>query len=95
MQRLLPCAYAFAVTALGAFSPALPAQSAGGSYEIAPTSIAGGGATLSGGAFRLSGTIGQPATRMLSAAGYRLYDGFWAPASTPSSDLIFANGFDL
>ena len=86
-------AFAFALAALGAFSTPVPAQS-GGSYLIAPATIAGGGATLSGGSFQLSGTIGQSATALLSAGGYRLYDGFWAPTS-PLSDLIFRNGFEL
>jgi hypothetical protein len=91
MQRRHSIAFAFA--ALGAFSTPVPAQSGGGTYLIAPATIAGGGATLGGGSFQLSGTIGQPATAQLSAGVYRLYDGFWAPTS-PLNDLIFANGFD-
>lgn len=70
-----------------------PAQ-AGGAYRIDRAAIGDGGATSSGGAFRLSGTVGQPATDMLGAGGYRLYDGFWGPASLPATDEIFANGFD-
>lgn len=77
------------------FAAAAQAQSAGGPYVIAPATIAGGGATLAGGSFQLSGTIGQPATTVLSASSYRLYDGFWAPApGVPPTDIIFANGFD-
>ena len=93
MQRLYTITLVLALAALGAFAASASAQSGGGPYRIDPATIAGGGATLSGGQFKLSGTIGQPATSMLSASTYRLYDGFWAPAS-PSSDLIFANGFD-
>ena len=78
--------------ALPGARPAL-AQSSGGPFAIDPATIAGGGATLSGGQFRLSGTIGQPATAMLGASTYRLHDGFWKPVSPPS-DLIFADGFD-
>ena len=92
MQRLHMVTFVLALALPGTFGAPARAQS-GGPYRIDPAVIAGGGATLSGGQFRLSGTIGQPATSMLSASTYRLYDGFWAPAS-PSSDLIFANGFD-
>lgn len=91
MQRLQ--VYVFAFAALGMLPVPTPAQSGGGPYVIAPVTIAGGGATLSGGSFQLSGTIGQPATATLVASGYRLHDGFWAPAS-PLNDVIFANGFD-
>jgi hypothetical protein len=84
---------AFALFALGSFTASATAPSGGGPYVVAPATIAGGGATLSGGTFRLSGTLGQPATALLGASRYRLYDGFWAPAS-PLIDLIFANGFD-
>jgi hypothetical protein len=66
------------------------AQSSGGPYRIAPAAIANGGGTLGGGAFQLSGTFGQAQTSTLSAPGYRFYGGLWAP----TSDVIFANGFD-
>ena len=92
MQRLYTITLVLALAAIGAFAASARAQS-GGPYRIDPAVIAGGGATLSGGQFCLSGTIGQPATATLSASTYRLYDGFWAAAS-PNSDLIFANGFD-
>jgi hypothetical protein len=69
------------------------AATSGGSYSIDSSVIAAGGATLSGGAFRLEGTVAQPATSRLSAAGFSLYTGFWAPEE-PASDRIFANGFD-
>ncbi|HEV7489652.1 MAG TPA: hypothetical protein VGO25_02525 [Rhodanobacteraceae bacterium] len=89
MQRMS----AIAFTGLAVFSLAASAQSGGGSYVITRSVIAGGGATLSGGAFQLSGAAGQPATTVLDAAGYRLYDGFWGPLA-PASDVIFRNGFD-
>ncbi|GAA0709761.1 hypothetical protein [Dokdonella soli] len=93
MLRLYTITLVLALVTLSALAASARAQSGGGPYLIDPAVIAGGGATLSGGQFRLSGTIGQPATSILSASTYRLYDGFWAAAS-PSSDLIFANGFD-
>lgn len=89
MQQVL----VFALATIGTFSSAVPAQSGGGPYVVTEFAIAGGGATLGGGSFRLSGTIGEPATTPLVASGYRLYDGFWAPATAPD-DRIFANGFD-
>jgi|ERR1043165_3091301 hypothetical protein len=38
----------------------------------------GGGGTSTGGAFTLSGTIGQPDAGVLSGIGYTLYGGYWA-----------------
>lgn len=85
-----------ALLALLAVVPAeASAQSASGPYVIAPVAIVGGGGTLGGGSFVLSGTLGQPATTLLTAGTYRLQDGFWAPASAPETDdTIFINGFD-
>ena len=80
----------FALAALGTLLATARAQPSGGPYVIDPTTIAGGGATLSGGQFGLSGTIGQPATARLTAYTYQLYGGFL----TPLSDRIFASGFD-
>ena len=69
------------------------AGSSGGPYVIESSVVAAGGATLTGGEYRLSATVAQPATGRLSASGFSLYAGFWAPeASAP--DRIFANGFD-
>lgn len=69
-----------------------PAQT-GGALRIDGAVIADGGATLDGGTYRLSGTVGQPATRVLTGSTLRFYDGFWSPAAA-ASDVIFANGFD-
>lgn len=84
---------AIAFTTLAAFSLTALAQLSGGPYTISPSVIAGGGATQSGGRFQLSGTLGQPATAEIAAAGYRVYDGFWGSRAVPSDD-IFRNGFD-
>lgn len=88
MQRILVCA----LGTIGTLSCAVAAQS-GGPYVVTEFAIAGGGATLGGGSFRLSGTIGESASTPLAASGYRLYAGFWVPATAPN-DSIFANGFD-
>jgi len=84
-----------ALAVLGVFAAHAGAQSSGGPYRVDPSVIAGGGASLGGGAFQLQGTLGQSATATLSATTYRFYGGFWAPAASgPMPDLIFANGFD-
>lgn len=89
MQRIL----VFALATIGTLSCAVAAQSGDGPYVVTEFAIAGGGATLGGGSFRLSGTIGEPASTPLGASEYRLYAGFWFPATAPN-DRIFANGFD-
>jgi len=94
MLRNLTVLRAVALATIGATAANGSAQSSGGPYVMAPVAIAGGGGALSGGTFQLSGTLGQPATATLVAAGYQLHDGFWAPVNAPVSDTIFANGFD-
>jgi hypothetical protein len=76
-----------------AFACAMPAQ-AGDTYRIVRAEVADGGATLSGGAFRLSGTAGQPVVGTVAAGSFVLAAGFWNAASAPADDRIFANGFD-
>lgn len=89
----MPRVHAIAFAAIGMFSTTVPAQPSGGPYVVARSVIGSGGDTLSGGSFRLNGTLGQPATTLLGSSGYRVYDGFWAPAA-PLGDLLFSNGFD-
>jgi hypothetical protein len=89
MQRLRIVTVAFAT-----LLPAAVLAQAGGAFRIERAAIGSGGATSNGGSFRLSGTVVQPATDLLGAGAYRLYDGFWSPASSPATDEIFANGFD-
>jgi hypothetical protein len=45
--------------------------------------IDGGGGTSTGGAFSLSGTIGQPDAGVMSGGTFTLTGGFWAGAVTP------------
>lgn len=86
---------ALAVFAASGLYVAMAVAQSGGSYRIAPATIAGGGGVSAGGAYRLSGTFGQPAIAALSAGEFTLYDGFWGPAGTaPDTDPIFASGFD-
>lgn len=68
---------------------------AGGTYVMRKQSIASGGQRVQGGAFVLTGTVGQaqvdpsPAT----AATYRLAGGFHTPTTALGDDLL-ANGFE-
>jgi hypothetical protein len=56
----------------------LIAAQTGGAYTLAWSTIDGGGAMSSaGGAFALSGTIGQPDAGTASGANYTLASGFW------------------
>jgi len=53
------------------------AQTAGG-YDLSWWTIDGGGGTISGGGYILSGTAGQPdAGGALTGGGYTLTGGFW------------------
>jgi hypothetical protein len=53
---------------------ALQAQS----YSIDWYKIAGGGGTSTGGAYQVSGTIGQPDAGAMSGGNYSLTGGFWS-----------------
>ena len=70
------------------------AQSSGGDFEIIKSTIDSGGGTSLGGAFSLSGSIGQhDANHQLSSGGeFALAGGFWVNA--PINDVIFKNGFE-
>jgi hypothetical protein len=97
VRHLIRSVLKFSRAATAAFAMAAAAvaiaQSSGGPYAIEKAVIASGGATLAGGSFRLSGTVGQPATTRLSATGFSLNAGFWAPEGS-APDSIFSNGFD-
>jgi hypothetical protein len=65
---------------LAAFQVPLAAQT-GGAYTLTWSTIDGGGAmTSAGGAFTLSGTLGQPDAGITSGATFTLASGFWASA---------------
>jgi hypothetical protein len=76
-----------------ACASAMPAQ-ASDTFGIERAAIADGGATLAGGEFRLSGTVGQPVTSSADGGSYRLAAGFWSASSVEQTDRIFADGFD-
>ena len=69
---------------LGATIAALAAApTLAGGFELDWYTIDGGGGTSSGGAFTLSGTIGQPdAGVVMSGGNFTLTGGFWAGVAT-------------
>ncbi len=71
--------FALGVTLLANVSPA-SAQS----YSIDSFTIAGGGGISSGGAFSVSGTVGQPDAGTMSGGSYSLAGGFWDVIQPPS-----------
>ena len=80
----------FAIAVAVSGSVAL-AQSGGG-YVIQKQVIGAGGTAMSGGAYALTGTVGQHAAAIACANTYRVYSGFWP--GTPPTDVIFRNGFE-
>ena len=61
------------------------------SYNIDWFTIDGGGGTSSGGAYSLSGTIGQPDAGAMSGGAYTLIGGFWGAIQaiqTPGAPLL-------
>jgi hypothetical protein len=72
----------------------LPADIASAqSYNINWYKIAGGGGTSSGGAYTLTGTIGQPdASSVMTGGNYSLTGGFWSLISvvqTPGAPTLY------
>ncbi len=94
MDRTCKSALAIALVFGLGFGASASAQSSGGAYDIRTVAIAGGGGSIVGGAYQITSTLGQPATSMLSGAGFVIFDGFWAPVGGTPGDIIFANGFD-
>jgi hypothetical protein len=68
-------------------------SAAGPAYRIGRWTVDGGGGTLRGGGYTLSGTAGQAdAGQPLRGGGYTLGGGFWAggeAASGPMDDHVF------
>lgn len=64
------------------------AQSGGG-YELAWSTIAGGGGTSDGSGYSLAGTIGQAAAGELSGGGYTLNGGFWNAAGLAVNQFVY------
>jgi hypothetical protein len=74
MKRL----FIFIPIVLAVISVSIAVAQTGGGYDLAWSTIDGGGATFStGGSFSLDGTIGQPDAGVLSGGSYTLNGGFW------------------
>src|SRR3954465_427980 len=80
-------AFKFALLLAAASSTAVFAQS----YSIDWFTIDGGGGSSTGGAYSLSGTIGQPDAGRMSGGNFSLDGGFWgliAAVQTPGAPLL-------
>lgn len=65
-------------TAVFLLLSAIVLAQSGGGYDLSWWTVDGGGGTVSGGGYALSGTAGQPdAGPSLTGSGYALYGGFW------------------
>ena len=67
------------------------ASSASAQLSISWFTIDGGGGTSAGGAFTLSGTIGQPDAGVLTGGTFAVNGGFWAGSNTPRCPADFNN----
>jgi hypothetical protein len=74
------------IVLLLAISTTLATSSSG--YDLSWFTVDGGGGTVSGGSYTLSGTAGQPDVGpALSSSGYTLIGGFWGGAVARSWPL--------
>ena len=106
LATMLPLTAAFAGADDHTEAPAAPLRTAsvdhapkGTGFALARQVIAGGGGSSSGGAFAVSGTIGQADADPLHPAtggAYAITGGFWAgiAPAPPQGDPVFANGFE-
>jgi hypothetical protein len=58
-----------------------------GGYDLSWWTVDGGGGTLAGGSYTLSGTAGQPDAGVLAGGGYTLSGGFWGGAGPGAYDV--------
>lgn len=103
---LVPCAMAIAAhDARPAAAPGMASvaagegQAKGTGFAVSRHVVAGGGGTSTGGAFAVSGTLGQPDADPLqpsSGGVFAVAGGFWPgiAAAAPRGDPLFANGFE-
>jgi hypothetical protein len=73
--------------AICAFSVAAQNSS---SYNLEWNTIGGGGGPISGGAYTISGTVGQPDAGSLSGGNYAIEGGFWPGADNNSFRIQYA-----
>ncbi len=77
---------------LSLLSTLVLAQPSGGDYTITRSTIDNGGGISAGGAYSLTGTVGQADASMqgLTSGQYQLTGGFWSAVSA----LIFKDSFE-
>jgi hypothetical protein len=81
---------------LAVLAPLLFAVAAIANFSVDWHTVDGGGGTLSGGAYSVSGTIGQhDAGAPLTAGAFSITGGFWAGASSPAACAGDTNGDGL
>lgn len=89
MNRLALATLTVAATAL--LGGSALAQSGGG-YDLHWNDTGAGGAVMAGGAYTLTGTVGQHAASVACANGYTVRSGLLSGVS--GGDVIFRNGFE-
>jgi len=100
MSRTFPTPFAFRYsTFVVLWAVAAANAQSGGGYLIRKSTIdSGGHSNLTGGGYKLGGTVGQHDAGPLSGGGYRLTGGFWSPApgttSGPPSAAPDPSGLD-
>ena len=103
MTRNTPSFSAFVIASLSMVllmfaAAALAGLEAPGGYDLSWNTVDGGGGTSSGGAYELSGTIGQPdAGTTMTGGAFTLAGGFWpgaGPAVNPCPADIAPSGGD-
>ncbi|MDB6110871.1 MAG: hypothetical protein JWR69_2621 [Pedosphaera sp.] len=67
------------------FAACVPGLAHAQSYNMDWFTVDGGGGTSIGGAFSISGTIGQPDAGVLSGGGFTVEGGFWSGISVIQS----------
>lgn len=86
------------LSALFSVSAAVSAgPSSGGAFVLDPNTLDGGGGASTGGAFTLSGTIGQPdASNAMTGGAFQLTGGFWRQAAGGGGGpgAIFQDSFE-
>jgi hypothetical protein len=77
---------------IGCASAVASFAQSGDAFAITSSVIAGGGGTSTGGAFSVTGTLGQPAAGgLLSGGPFALSSGFWSAIQTPGAPTLQIN----
>lgn len=69
-------------------SGGLTAAAGAGGFALDWHTVDGGGGTMSGGAFSLSGTAGQPDAGVMSGGSFTLQGGFWPGVAAGGGGLL-------